>query len=97
MNVYLILAAYFVCINLVGFFSMYLDKMKAKKHLWRIPEATLFLIAIIGGSAGSLLGMRLFHHKTRHRSFVYGIPIILILQIILIIVICTLPVEYRIY
>ena len=81
MKVIAILSIYFIIINLIGFLSMYLDKYKAKKHLWRIPEATLFIIAIIGGSIGSILGMRVFHHKTRHWYFVYGMPAILIIQI----------------
>ena len=84
MKVIAILSIYFIIINLIGFLSMYLDKYKARKHLWRIPEATLFIIAIIGGSIGSILGMRVFHHKTRHWYFVYGMPAILIIQIALV-------------
>lgn len=95
MHVIRVLIIYFIIINLVGLFSMYLDKYKAKKHLWRIPEATLFLIAIIGGSIGSILGMRIFHHKTRHWYFVYGMPAILILQIALIVLLLNLPIEFR--
>lgn len=62
---------------------MFLDKQKAKKHKWRIPENTLMFIAIIGGSIGSIIGMQTFRHKTKHIKFKFGIPIILILQIIL--------------
>ena len=94
MKVALILVIYFLVMSFIGFFSMYLDKRKAQKHLWRIPEATLFLIAIIGGSIGSILGMHVFHHKTRHRYFVYGLPAILILQILLVIVLLNLPVTF---
>lgn len=96
MNVYLILAAYFIAVNLVGLLSMYLDKRKAKKNLWRIPESVLFIIALIGGSIGSIVGMRLFRHKTRHWYFVYGMPAILILQIVLILVLINLPVTFSI-
>ena len=95
MKVIAILSIYFIIINLIGFLSMYLDKYKAKKHLGRIPEATLFIIAIIGGSIGSILGMRVFHHKTRHWYFVYGIPAILIIQIALVLLLLYLPIEFR--
>lgn len=80
-----ILICYVFVTNLFGFFLMGLDKYKSRKKLWRIPEATLFLVALIGGSIGSFLGMYFFHHKTRHWYFVYGMPLILICQIILII------------
>ena len=95
MKVITILSIYFIIINLIGFLSMYLDKYKARKHLWRIPEATLFIIAIIGGSIGSILGMRVFHHKTRHWYFVYGMPAILIIQIALVLLLLYLPIEFR--
>lgn len=95
MKVIAILSIYFIIINLIGFLSMYLDKYKAKKHLWRIPEATLFIIAIIGGSIGSILGMRVFHHKIRHWYFVYGMPAILIIQIALVLLLLYLPIEFR--
>jgi len=60
---------------------MYADKQKAKKGLWRIPEKTLFLISILGGSLGGILGMYIFRHKTKHWKFVIGMPLILILQV----------------
>lgn len=60
---------------------MGIDKAKARKRAWRIPEATLFIIALIGGSLGSTVGMHFFHHKTRHWYFVFGMPLILIIQI----------------
>jgi uncharacterized membrane protein YsdA (DUF1294 family) len=60
------------------------DKKRAKNGKWRIKEKTLFLVAIIGGSAGSVLGMNIFHHKTKHRVFAIGMPLILILQTIFI-------------
>ena len=72
---------YLVVINTVGFFMMFSDKQRAKNRAWRIPEKTLFLIAIIGGSIGSIFGMWLFRHKTRHWYFVIGMPIILIVQV----------------
>lgn len=76
---------YLLLINLTGFFAMFLDKQKAKKGKWRIPEKTLFLIAIIGGSLGTTLGMHAFHHKTKHWYFKFGMPLILAAQTILIV------------
>jgi len=64
---------------------MYLDKEKSKKHKWRIPEKKLFLIALLFGSPGIYIGMKLFRHKTKHEKFTLGIPMIIILQIILIV------------
>ncbi|MBQ0042742.1 MAG: DUF1294 domain-containing protein [Lachnospiraceae bacterium] len=78
--------------NFVGFLSMYLDKRKAQKRMWRIPEGVLFLFAILGGSIGSILGMHIFHHKTRHWYFLYGLPVILIVQIALVFVVQYLPI-----
>ena len=74
-------------VNLAGLAAMGADKYKARHHQWRIPEKTLFLIAIVGGSAGSLAGMFLFHHKTRHLSFLIGMPLILVLQIFIAVII----------
>ncbi len=79
-----IVLIYLAFINLVGFFAMFLDKQKAKKDKWRIPEKTLFLIAILGGSIGTTVGMNLFRHKTKHWYFKFGMPGILILQLALI-------------
>ena len=76
---------YLGVINLIGFFAMFLDKQKAKRGKWRIPEKTLFLLAIIGGSLGTTLGMHVFRHKTKHWYFKFGMPMILIVQIVLII------------
>ena len=76
---------YLGIINLIGFFAMFLDKQKAKRGKWRIPEKTLFLLAAIGGSLGTTLGMHMFRHKTKHWYFKFGMPFILIVQIILII------------
>ena len=79
-----IIIIYDVIINIIGFFSMLIDKRRAIKNKWRIPEKTLFLIAIIGGSVGSIAGMRLFRHKTKHWYFAYGMPAILLVQIVII-------------
>ena len=77
------LSLYLFLINAVGFLLMLADKRRARYGLWRIPEATLLGIAVLGGSAGSLAGMYLVRHKTRHIQFVLGIPAILLLQIAL--------------
>lgn len=85
------LISYVVVMNIVAFCAMGIDKWKAKKRAWRIPEATLFILAAVGGSIGAIAGMYTFRHKTKHRSFVWGMPAILIAQIILIIVLFNLP------
>ncbi|MEE0685992.1 MAG: DUF1294 domain-containing protein [Lachnospiraceae bacterium] len=76
--------AYVIIINIIGLLSMFIDKYRAIKNKWRIPEKTLFLIAILGGSIGSNIGMRLFRHKTKHWHFVFGMPAILIIQLVII-------------
>lgn len=75
------LLLYLLLINAVGFLLMLTDKLKAKKKLWRIPEATLMTAAALGGSIGCLIGMYTFRHKTKHLKFTIGIPLILALQI----------------
>ena len=82
-----VLLVYLLIVNAIGFILMLTDKLKAKKNLWRIPEATLFLVAAMGGSIGSLLGMYTFRHKTKHISFLLGIPLILAVQIVIVILI----------
>ena len=82
-----ILLVYLLIVNAIGFILMLTDKIKAKKNLWRIPEATLFLVAAIGGSIGSILGMYTFRHKTKHVSFLLGMPLILAVQIVIVILI----------
>ena len=72
---------YLCLINLIGFFAMFIDKQKAKIDKWRIPEKTLFLLALIGGSLGTTLGMHVFHHKTKHWYFKFGMPLILIAEL----------------
>lgn len=79
----LFLMIYLIALNLLGLVLMGIDKAKAIRHAWRIPEKALFIIAVLGGSLGAWAGMYLFHHKTRHWYFVIGMPLILALQIII--------------
>ena len=74
---------YLLIINAAGFLLMLVDKYKAKKKLWRIPEATLMGVAAMGGSIGSLIGMYSVRHKTKHLKFTIGIPLILAVQVVL--------------
>lgn len=83
MTVFEVILCYLGIMNIVGFLFMGLDKWKARKRAWRISEATLLLIAAFGGSVGSLLGMHLFRHKTRHWYFRYGIPAMLAIHILI--------------
>ena len=78
---------YLIVMNLVGLAVMAMDKSKARQHAWRIPEKTLFLVSILGGSVGTWAGMYLFHHKTKHWYFVVGMPLILAIQIIIALVV----------
>lgn len=94
MGVISYITIYLTVINLTGFIIMGVDKLKAKKRAWRIPEATLFVIALIGGSPGAIIGMHLFHHKTRHWYFLYGLPAILFLQIAIIVALIYSPIEF---
>lgn len=88
---------YLLIINLAGFISMAVDKSKARRNKWRIPEATLFLFAIFGGSIGCLLGMNVFHHKTQKPKFYIGIPIILAVQILIVLYLLFLaPLSFRV-
>ena len=73
--------AYLVIMNIIGLAVMGIDKSKAKRHVWRIPEKVLFLVSILGGSAGTWAGMYLFRHKTKHWYFVIGMPVIFFLHI----------------
>ena len=74
---------YLLAVNIATFLLYGIDKYKAKKSKWRISEATLLTMAAIGGSIGAWAGMRLWHHKTMHKKFKYGIPLIIILQVAL--------------
>ncbi len=82
--------------NLIGFAMMGIDKRKAVKKLWRIPEYTFFVVALIGGSIGTIIGMHLFHHKTQHWYFACGLPFILLLQIAFIVFIANSPLQFSI-
>ena len=76
---------YLAVVNLAAFALMGVDKRRAKRGAWRIPERTLFLPAILGGSPGAILGMQMFRHKTRHRQFAVGIPLILLVQLVIVV------------
>ena len=78
-----LLAAWLVCINAATFAVYGADKRRARRGAWRVPERTLFLLPLLGGSIGALLGMRVFHHKTKHWYFVWGVPAILLAQLAL--------------
>ncbi len=80
-----IILIYLVAMNVVTFFAYGIDKWKAKRSKWRISEATLLGMAVIGGSIGAWLGMRVWHHKTMHKKFQLGIPLIIVAQIALVI------------
>ena len=72
-------------VNLIAFAAYGIDKYKAIKDKWRVPESTLILLAVCGGSIGALLGMKVFHHKTKHPKFFIGVPLIIIFQTALIV------------
>lgn len=74
---------YLIFINIMGLLSMYLDKYFSKNNMYRISEKSLFFIAILGGSIGSIIGMYQFRHKTKHKQFTIGLPIILFIQLII--------------
>lgn len=78
-----VLLVWLAVINLLTFIVYGADKHRARKGKWRVPEKTLFLLPLLGGSVGGILGMRVFHHKTKHWYFVWGIPAILLAQIAL--------------
>ena len=81
--VYYLLIGYFIIINVIAFAMMGIDKKRARTNAWRIPEKTLFLAALLGGSIGAICGMQHFRHKTKHWYFKYGMPAILIAQLVL--------------
>ena len=78
-----LVVTFLLVINIVAFFAFGTDKWKAKKGKWRIPESTLMLLALVGGSMGAWCGMRVWHHKTMHAKFRYGLPAIFIAQVII--------------
>ena len=79
-----IIIIYLLVINIATFFTYGIDKLKAKKKLWRIRESSLLMLAVLGGSIGAWLGMKVWHHKTQHKMFTYGIPAIIIIQLAII-------------
>ena len=81
-----ILLIYLIIVNALGLVLMHMDKYKAKKNLWRIPEATLMGVAICGGSLGCMIGMHTARHKTKHPKFSIGLPVIFAIQVIVLIV-----------
>ena len=88
---------YLITINIITFFIYGIDKLKAKKGKWRIPESTLLLLAIIGGSIGAWFGIKVWHHKTLHKKFKYGIPLIVIAQIAIVVYIFRENIQAYIY
>ena len=81
--IFTILSIYLTVVNFTGFAMMGIDKQKARRDQWRIPERNFFITALLGGSLGCYLGMQVFHHKTMHKAFTIGMPVILIIQIII--------------
>jgi uncharacterized membrane protein YsdA (DUF1294 family) len=79
---YNFLGIFLLVINLFGFLTVGLDKAKAKRDRWRIPEKHFFIVSVLGGAVGVYLGMKLFRHKTKHKKFVYGIPILIVLNLV---------------
>lgn len=96
MDVISYILSYLGVINFIGLVIMGIDKLKAKKRAWRVPESTLFVIALIGGSLGTTVGMFLFRHKTRHWYFRYGMPAILIIQIAVVVILMNSPIHFSI-
>lgn len=88
-----LLIIYLAAVNVIAFLAMGRDKKKARRGEWRTPEATLFLLAIIGGSIGSNLGMFVFHHKTRKTKFRIGMPAILVAQLLLVLLVVVMTEE----
>ena len=84
-----LLIPYLIVVNAAAFLLMLIDKIKAKKKMWRIPERVLLGVSAIGGSLGGLLGMQVFRHKTKHIQFIVGMPLILAAQIVIAILILT--------
>ena len=91
-----VMGIYLLLMNIIGFSQMGIDKKRAVRGAWRISEASLFLTALLGGALGSTLGMHYFRHKTRHWYFLYGMPAILIIQILLVLLLVTSPIEIHV-
>ena len=94
MSVISYIVLYLAIVNLAGLIVMGIDKLRARKRAWRIPESTLFVIALIGGSLGTTIGMHLFHHKTRHWYFLFGMPAILVIQIAIVLILMYSPIQF---
>ena len=78
-----VVLSYFITVNVLGLVLFGIDKWKAKHDKWRISEATLLSVTAIGGSIGAWVGMKVWHHKTMHKKFKYGIPLVMVLQFVL--------------
>lgn len=76
-----VLATYFIIVNIVGFIMSAVDKSAAKRHKWRVPEKNLFAVSLLGGAVGTLMSMLIFRHKTKHKRFMIGIPLIIFVQL----------------
>ena len=94
MNALSLIVTYLIAVNLISFTTMGVDKVKARKRSWRSPESTLFVLALIGGSIGSTAGMHIFRHKTKHWYFLYGMPAILFVQILIVVMLAMSPIEF---
>lgn len=94
MSVISYIVLYLATINMTGLIIMGIDKLRARKRAWRIPESTLFVIALMGGSLGTTLGMHLFRHKTMHWYFLYGMPAILFMQIAIVAILIYSPIQF---
>ncbi len=97
MSVILWIGIYLCVVNVLGFIMMGVDKNKARRRAWRIPEAHLFIIAIIGGSLGTTMGMHVFRHKTKHWYFLFGMPAILIIQVALVVILYLSPLQITLF
>ncbi|MBR4668245.1 MAG: DUF1294 domain-containing protein [Butyrivibrio sp.] len=95
MNSLSLVIAYLIIINIIGFALMGIDKRRAIRNAFRVPEATLFAIAIAGGSIGSILGMLIFRHKTKHWYFKLGMPLVLVFQLLIIALLIMSPISFR--
>ena len=94
MNSLFLLIIYIAVVNIIGFALMGIDKRRARNNAFRIPEATLFAFAIIGGSIGATIGMFTFKHKTKHWYFKFGLPLIVLIQAIIIFALALYPIRF---
>lgn len=89
-HIWVFLGICLLILNVFGFIQFGVDKKRAQKRKWRISEASLFATALLGGSIGCIVGMKVFRHKTKHKSFIIGMPLILLLQIIAVVLVLQL-------